>query len=203
MAGRAARAVEVGETDTAANHDFVGKAVRELRIAKNRTLAELARASNLSVGHLSQIERGVSSPSVKSLHAISRALDVTISWFFLPADPASAYERDYIVRHRQRRALSFNGGVKDSLLSPNLSRGLELILCELPPGAESGTEPYAHRGEETGLVIEGTLEIWVGERHFILEAGDSFAFSSEEAHRSRNPGTSTTRVVWAIAPPTY
>jgi transcriptional regulator with XRE-family HTH domain len=203
MAGRAARAAEVRQTDTAANHDFVGKAVRDLRIAKNRTLADLARASGLSVGHLSQIERGVSSPSVKSLHAISRALDVTISWFFLPADPVSAYERDYIVRHRHRRALSFNGGVKDSLLSPNLSRGLELILCELPPGAESGSEPYTHRGEETGLVLEGTLEIWVGERHFVLEAGDSFAFSSEEAHRSRNPGSSTTRVVWAIAPPTY
>jgi transcriptional regulator with XRE-family HTH domain len=203
MAERAARAAEVGETDTAANHDFVGKAVRDLRIAKNKTLADLARASGLSVGHLSQIERGVSSPSVKSLHAISRALGVTISWFFLPADPVSAYERDYIVRLKHRRALSFNGGVKDSLLSPNLSRGLELILCELPPGAESGSEPYAHRGEETGVVLEGTLEIWVGDRHFILEAGDSFAFSSEEAHRSRNPGSSPTRVVWAIAPPTY
>jgi len=203
MAGKASRAAEVRETDTGLDHDFVGKAVRDLRIAKNRTLAELARASGLSVGHLSQIERGVSSPSVKALHAISRALAVTISWFFLPADPVSAYERDYIVRRHHRRALSFNGGVKDSLLSPNLSRGLELILCELPPGAESGSEPYAHRGEETGLVLEGTLEIWVGERHFILEAGDSFAFSSEEAHRSRNPGKATTRVVWAIAPPTY
>lgn len=203
MARKAARVAEFGETGAAADHDFIGKAVRDLRIAKNRTLAELARGSGLSVGHLSQIERSVSSPSVKSLHAISRALGVTISWFFLPADPASAYERDYIVRQKQRRALSFNGGVKDSLLSPNLSRGLELILCELPPGAESGTEPYAHRGEETGLVLEGTLEIWVGDRHFVLEAGDSFAFSSEEAHRSRNPGSSTTRVVWAIAPPTY
>ena len=203
MAGRAERVAEVGETDTAANHDFVGKAVRDLRIAKNKTLAELARASGLSVGHLSQIERGVSSPSVKSLHAISRALDVTISWFFLPADPVSAFERDYIVRQRHRRALSFNGGVKDSLLSPNLSRGLELILCELPPGAESGAEPYALRGEETGLVLVGTLEIWVGERYFVLEAGDSFAFSSEEPHRSRNPGNTKTRVVWAIAPPTY
>ncbi|MBL8905611.1 MAG: helix-turn-helix transcriptional regulator, partial [Rhizobiales bacterium] len=148
MAERAVWAAEVGGTDAAANHDFVGNAVRDLRIAKNKTLAELARASGLSVGHLSQIERGVSSPSVKSLHAISCALDVTISWFFLPADPASAYERDYIVRQEHRRALSFNGGVKDSLLSPNLSRGLELILCELPPGAESGSEPYSHRGEE-------------------------------------------------------
>jgi transcriptional regulator with XRE-family HTH domain len=203
MAGKAMQAVRVSADEETAERDFIGAAVRELRIAKGKTLIELARASGLSVGHLSQIERGVSNPSVKALHAVSRALDVTISWFFQPADPASAYERDYVVRKARRRVLSFNDGVTDSLLSPNLSRGVELILCELPPGAESGAEPYAHRGEETGLVIEGKLEIWIGDRHFVLDAGDSFAFSSEEAHRSRNPGKTTTRVVWAITPPSY
>src|SRR4051794_38575967 len=139
-------------------HDFVGDAIRELRIAKGKTLADLARASGLSVGHLSQIERRISSPSVKALHSISRALEVTISWFFRPADAESAVERDYVVRSRHRRALSFEGGITDTLLSPNLSRSIELILCELPPGAESGKDTYTHRGEESGLVLEGSLE---------------------------------------------
>ncbi|CAN5364018.1 cupin domain-containing protein [soil metagenome] len=183
--------------------DFSGRELRELRRAKGKTLAELALASGLSVGHLSQIERGVSRPSVKALQSISKALDITISWFFKPTGEAKADEADYIVRAGRRRKLSFNQGVTDELLSPNLSRSIEMLVCKLPPGAESGSEPYSHRGEESGVVIAGTLELWVGERHFLLERNDSFAFSSEEPHRSRNPGDVDTVVIWTISPPTY
>lgn len=183
--------------------DFSGRDLRELRRAKGSTLSELALASGLSVGHLSQLERGVSRPSVKALQSISKALDVTVSWFFKPPGNADAGESGYVVRANRRRKLSFNQGVTDELLSPNLSRTIEMLVCTLPPGAESGAEPYTHRGEESGVVISGTLELWVGDRHFILERGDSFAFASEEPHRSRNPGEEDTVVIWAIAPPTY
>jgi transcriptional regulator with XRE-family HTH domain len=183
--------------------DFAGRELRELRRAKSKTLAELALASGLSVGHLSQIERGVSQPSVKALQSLARALGVTASWFFKPSGPAVEAERDYIVRRGRRRRLSFAQGVTDELLSPNLSRGIELLTCTLPPGAESGAEPYAHRGEESGVVIQGKLELWVGERYFILGEGDSFAFASDEPHRARNPGRTDTVVIWAISPPTY
>ena len=114
--------------------DFSGRDLREFRRARGKTLAELALASGLSVGHLSQIERGVSRPSVKALQSISRALDVTISWFFKPADEPLSGETDYIVRAGRRRRLSFNQGVTDELLSPNLSRSIEMLVCTLPPG---------------------------------------------------------------------
>ena len=183
--------------------DFSGADLRELRRAKRKTLSELALASGLSVGHLSQIERGVSRPSVKALQSIGKALGVTIGWFFKVSGQNDAGEAGYVVRAGRRRKLSFNQGITDELLSPNLSRNIEMLVCTLPPGAESGAEPYTHRGEESGVVISGTLELWVGQRHFILERGDSFAFASEEPHRSRNPGTEDTIVIWAISPPTY
>lgn len=183
--------------------DFSGADLRELRRAKGKTLSELALASGLSVGHLSQIERGVSRPSVKALQSIGTVLGVTIGWFFKASGQDDAGEAGYVVRAKRRRKLSFNQGITDELLSPNLSRNIEMLVCTLPPGAESGAEPYTHRGEESGVVISGTLELWVGQRHFTLERGDSFAFASDEPHRSRNPGPEDTIVIWAISPPTY
>jgi mannose-6-phosphate isomerase-like protein (cupin superfamily) len=75
-------------------------------------------------------------------------------------------------------------------------------MSVLEPGADSG-EAYSHKADEAGVVVAGELELWVGERHFNLGLGDSFAFSGTIPHRWRNPGNGTTQVVWAITPPSY
>ncbi|MFI4988914.1 MAG: cupin domain-containing protein, partial [Alphaproteobacteria bacterium] len=109
-----------------------------------------------------------------------------------------------IVRAARRRKLDYTGlGLTDYLLSPTLSGKLELLMCHLEPGAESGADFYTHEGEEAGLVTEGALELWVGEHHYLLSEGDSFAFPSTTAHRYRNPGPARTTVVWAITPPSF
>jgi transcriptional regulator with XRE-family HTH domain len=181
----------------------VGKEIRQLRKARDTTISELSDATNLSPGYLSQIERGISSPSVKALHSISRALGVTISWFFSPAADDDDGLRDVVVRANRRRRLTFSSGISDELLSPNLGRELELLRCTFGPGSESGAEPYQHRGEESGIVISGTLHLWIGDKHVILNEGDSFAFSSDTPHRYANPTDNETIVIWAITPPSY
>lgn len=181
----------------------VGAEVKDLRKARGLTIAELADASALSSGYLSQIERGISSPSVKALHSISRALGVTISWFFSRASDNDGDLHDLVVRAGARRTLTFENGIRDELLSPNLGRKLELLRSVFPPGASSGLETYAHKGEEAGFVIEGELRLWIGGKEISLGAGDSFAFSSELPHRYANPGRSETVVIWAITPPSY
>lgn len=180
----------------------IGGEIRGLRKARAVTLAELATASGLSVGYLSLLERDRATPSIKALHAVSRALGVTISWFFEANDVPEA-ERDLIVRRARRRRLDYSAGVVDELLSPNLTGALELLSCRFPPGASSGDEPYAHAGEEAGVVIRGRLELWVDGRMATLEAGDSFGFQSALPHRYRNPGPDETEVIWAITPPSY
>jgi len=181
----------------------VGREIRQLRRARDTTIAELSKASGLSRGYLSQIERGISSPSVKALHSISRALGVTISWFFSPASSEDDGLRDVVVRADRRRTLKFSSGITDELLSPNLGREIELLRCIFGPGSESGSEPYTHRGEEAGIIISGTLHLWIGEKHLVLEEGDSFAFSSDTPHRYANPTEQETVVIWAITPPSY
>ena len=181
---------------------LIGRDIRGLRKARGVTLAGLAEASGLSVGYLSLLERDRATPSIKALHAVSRALGVTISWFF-EANDVPEEERDLIVRRARRRRLDYSAGVVDELLSPNLTGALELLSCRFPPGASSGEEPYAHFGEESGVVIRGRLELWVDGRTVTLEAGDSFGFKSELPHRYRNPGPDETEVIWAITPPSY
>jgi transcriptional regulator with XRE-family HTH domain len=181
----------------------VGREIKLLRRASDVTLAQLAEATGLSQGYLSQVERGKSSPSVKALHTISRALGVNISWFFKPQRNTDDALTDLIVRREMRRRIEFESGIIDELLSPNLGRGIELLRCTFPPGSASGPEPYEHRGEETGLVLEGCLSLWLDGRKIMLETGDSFAFESDIPHRYMNEGDIEAVVIWAISPPSY
>lgn len=181
----------------------VGAEIRELRKARDMTITGLSRETGLSQGYLSQIERGISSPSIKALHSISRALGVTISWFFSATSTTDSALRDFVVRAENRRTLTFSSGIVDELLSPNLGRNIELLRCVFQPGAASGSEPYTHRGEEAGIIITGSLHLWLGEQHIVLNEGDSFAFSSDIPHRYNNPTDSETIAIWAITPPSY
>ena len=197
------RAVEApSESTDPSQPRLIGRDIRGLRKARGVTLAELAEASGLSVGYLSLLERDRATPSIKALHAVSRALGVTISWFF-EANDVPEEERDLVVRRARRRRLDYSAGVVDELLSPNLTGALELLSCRFPPGASSGEEPYSHSGEEAGVVIRGRLELCVDGRTVMLEAGDSFGFKSALPHRYRNPGADETEVIWAITPPSY
>ncbi len=192
---------EVGELPDI--DEKVGAEIRELRKARDMTITGLSRETGLSQGYLSQIERGISSPSIKALHSISRALGVTISWFFSATSTTDSALRDFVVRAENRRTLTFSSGIVDELLSPNLGRNIELLRCVFQPGAASGSEPYTHRGEEAGIIITGSLHLWLGEQHIVLNEGDSFAFSSDIPHRYSNPTDSETIAMWAITPPSY
>jgi transcriptional regulator with XRE-family HTH domain len=182
----------------------LGQQIRSLRQSSSITLAQLAQRTGLSIGHLSQVERGLSTPTIRQLQAISTGLGVRIGWFFQPMPEPDRDRTAVLVRAGHRRRLRYDGlGMTDHLLTPTLDGRLELLLSTIEPGAGSGEEPYSHEGEEAGLVLEGTLELWIDDEHHLLEQGDSFAFASTRPHRYRNPGKTTTRVVWAITPPSY
>jgi transcriptional regulator with XRE-family HTH domain len=183
--------------------DRLGPEIRDLRKARALTLQRVAEQTGLSIGHLSEIERGQAVPSVKALHDIAETLGVTIGWFFHNDPDAPESEREFIVRAASRRKLRYKTGVTDELLCPNLSGALEMLLCRFPPGSSSGDVPYTHRGEEAGIVTSGSLEMWIGDKHFVLQQGDSFRFNSTTPHRYQNSGDDEAVVIWTITPPSY
>ncbi len=179
----------------------LGHDLRALRRLRRMTIAELAAATNRSVGFISQVERGLSQISLRDLQRLTEVLDVPLSWFFIN-EPAPPGERGYIVRSADRRQVgSREGGLIEELLSPDLGGTFELFRSEFEPGAEMPA-PQRRETEEAGFVIEGELELWLDERHFHLVAGDSFRFHGE-AYRWRNPGERSAVVLWVIAPPVY
>jgi transcriptional regulator with XRE-family HTH domain len=182
----------------------LGPQIRELRKTRRLTLTDLARRTGLSIGHLSQVERGLSTPTIRQLQQISAAMDVQIGWFFRTDPPAEDAESAVVVRAARRQTLRIGElGITDELLVPNLEGQLEMMMCTIQPGMGSGDEPYSHDGEEAGFLLAGELDLWVDDRRYHLKAGDSFAFASTRPHRYRNPGPTAAQVIWVITPPTY
>ena len=180
----------------------IGEQLRELRQVKNLTLREVSERAGISVSYLSQLERNQSRLPIGVLKKISDALGVHMNWFFQRTGDGDATERDVVVRAANRRRMSFTGlGITEELLSPNLSGPLELLVSTIEAGADS--EDYSHDGAEAGLVLSGTLDLWVAGRYFRLLEGDSFSFRSTEVHRCANPTESPTKVLWVITPPHY
>ena len=181
---------------------LIGAKLRRLRQSQDKTLQAVSNATGISVGHLSQLERDRVSPSIKTLHDISRALGVNISWFFTPEGPADHAEH-YIVRGGQRRHISFADGIDDYQLNSSAARHIGLLYSTFAPGSSSGASPYSHDGEEAGIVLAGQLELWIDGVPTVLLPGDSFSFPSTCPHRYLNPGQEKTVVIWAMTPPTY
>lgn len=182
----------------------LGHQIRDLRRAKGITIPELAARTQRSVGWISQIERGLSEITITALHQIAEALEVQVSWFFGKGEAPAAEELGLVLRKRNRRALDFaQSGVREEILSPNLSGQLLLLETTFAPGASTGDRDRERRGEESGVVLRGTLELQVDGKTFHLEAGDSFAFTRRGPHRCHNPGKVPAVVLWVITPPSY
>jgi len=181
---------------------LIGIKIRQRRLELGLSLKEISADSGLSIGLLSQIERGISSPTVRALRLISETLRVSPSWFFEPV-PTTSPETGIVVRRERRRTITYAEGITKELLTDENASGIELLLVRMEPGATSGDEPYVHPGDEAGHVIAGRLRLFVGIEVFVLREGDSFRFKSTIPHRFENAGERQTQVLWALSAPMY
>ncbi len=179
----------------------LGADLRALRKTRGLTLTELAVKVGRSVGFLSQVERGLSELGIDDLRALAVALEAPLSWFLVHEDVPEA-ERGHVVRAAGRRRIgSADTGLTEELLSPDLGGSFEVMRSVFAPGAER-KQFLTRDTEETGYLVSGELELWIGDRHFHLQAGDSFR-SAREPTRWRNPGKIPCEVIWVISPPVY
>ena len=138
----------------------------------------------------------------RALRRLCDVFGVSIAWLLGMSHTGPQHERDVVIRVGNRPRLAFPGlGISEELLSPSPSSPLELLISTFEPGADS--DDYSHEGDEAGLVIDGTLDLWVDGVHHILNKGDSFAFPSTTPHRCANHGKKPVKVLWVITPPHY
>jgi len=175
----------------------VGQKIRDLRRIRAMSLETVAVRAGLSIGFLSQIERGLSSPSLRVLATLADVLGVGIAGLFGVRENTGAVPDAVVTRERQRPELNlWRTGISKQLLSPAGSDGrLNLFLVHLEPGGSTGDELYTHDGEEAGLVIEGQMKLTVDAESWTLKCGDSFRFASRRPHRFSNPSRDTKAVV--------
>jgi transcriptional regulator with XRE-family HTH domain len=175
----------------------VGRRIRDLRRVRHFSLETVAERTSLSIGFLSQIERGLSSPSLRVLATLADVLGVGIAALF-GASPNSDGASDQVVtRGLQRPELKlWRTGVSKQLLSPaSAENRLNLFLVHLEPGGSTGDELYTHDGEEAGLVLDGEMMLTVDSETWSLKTGDSFRFASRRPHRFSNPAQGAKAVV--------
>ena len=177
-----------------------GKKVRALRSQRNLTLQEMARITKRSVSLLSQIETGKVSPSFSTMRAIADALNISLS--HLIVDEENTESRDSsLMEARERKVLTTQGGVQHQLLSRNLALPFEFVSFEIPPDTSTGEELYVHEGMECGLLLEGTMEIQVGDRVYRMKPGDTITLNSSIPHKFLNCGKKKARAVWVNSTP--
>jgi len=176
---------------------MAGQRIRELRRERQISLKELAEKTGLSIGFLSQMERGLSSPSLRTMTLVADVFGVSLGALFAQLEGSDG-EAAIVVRSGERPAINlWRSGMTKQLLTPSDSKGsLNVTLVRLAPRASTGDELYTHKGEEAGLILSGTMTLVVENRTFSLDAGDSFRFASTRAHRFSNPTDSETVVVW-------
>lgn len=204
-----------------------GEKLRAARLSEKIALKDLAVKCGLSYSYISQVERGEASPSLAALDRLAKALGKTV-WELLRDEsqqenppngqrdvnmlddilPLSktlpGFRASNIVRKNGRRTVILpHSHVQYQMITPNLVSEMQLLIMEAEAGTNSGDQPFEHRGEECCVVLEGTVEMTVGNETFVLEKDDSVYFSSEQSHRWRNAGEGKLVLLLACTPPAY
>ena len=190
----------------------LGGEIRALRRERGWSAGALARRCGVSPSLISQVERGLTAPSLGVLWAIAKALDVPMGTFFQPADgQAPATEeaasgvaaKVSVVRADRRKRLGLTPSLTYQLLSPDLQHQIEFVWVEFGPGEEGPLEPFTHPGEEQMVVIQGEMHVWIGDEVWLLGPGDAITFDSAVPHRAGNRGAEPAVVIAAITPPSF
>ncbi|WP_020662305.1 helix-turn-helix domain-containing protein [Amycolatopsis benzoatilytica] len=173
--------------------------IREFRSQRGLTVRELADQAGVSTGLISQVERGVTDPSLETMRRIAEVLEVPLFSLFQEPDEQSVA----VIRGADRyRISSPHHAITYTRASPGGAK-LEVLEGVLEPGGVSADEPRSHPSQECVVVLAGELTVQVGEQTHVLAAEDSCTFDSSIPHRFRNDSTTAARFLVSVTPPSY
>jgi transcriptional regulator with XRE-family HTH domain len=201
----------------------LGPRLRLVRASRRLSVRELARRVGCSASLISQIERGVSVPSVGVLYSLATELGSSLDYLLFgsgagpdgvsaetsaagsgpavtpeprPAAPPTAI----VQRGRDRRIIDLASGVRWERLTPQPEAMTDFLEVIYSPGGHSTDErrPLRHDGREYGLIISGTLQANVGFESYELGPGDSIAFDSSTPHEYLNKTGEVVHAIWVV-----
>lgn len=201
----------------------LGGRIRKERQKRQLTLEVFSKKTGLSKSFLSQVERGLTEPSITSLKKIAKQFGYSVvnlfqngnhinhSWEYgegvrQPPERVTNYiERSEVVRADKRKRFALpNSKVIYDLLTPDMNRQLEVMYMQVSEGEDSGEEPMIDPpGEKMCIVLKGTLEVTVGNEIHRLNQGDSLYYPANTHHSWRALEGDSIEVVWILTPPSF
>lgn len=164
----------------------IGARVRALREERRLTLDGLARMAEVSRAMLSRIERGESSPTAQLLVKVCGGLGITLSALFAsteaPASPVSRRADQPVWRDPA------SGYLRRNVSPPGSGSAVEVVEVEFPPGGGVSFDNRRVAGADQHVwVLDGALELELGDEAFRLEAGDCLVMRFGRPVRFSNP----------------
>ena len=176
----------------------VARRLRSLRAQLGLSQRELASRAGVTNGMISLIEQNKHSPSVATLNKITDALGMSFAEFFaldMPTVPRVFYSGDELTRLTEGK-LAF-----DVVAGERRDKAIQILHEVYEPGGDTGPEMLTHPGEEGGIIIEGMIELTVGDQVRVLHKGEAYYFDSMVPHRFRNTGSDRVVLISACVPP--
>lgn len=164
----------------------IGSRVMEIRKQAGLTLKRLAEATDLSPALLSRVENGLAMPSIPTLQMIADSLKVDIGYLF-----KSEGEKRYVISRKGTRKVSYSerGSTgKTTYEVEVLAEGMENpfmepIIATLLARKDEDFNAVTHGGQELMYVLEGKVELTLGEKKFVLKKGDAAYFDGDLPHK--------------------
>ena len=197
------RAAQIEET-----LEGIGDRLREERVKAGLSQRELARRLGLSASMISQLESGLSKPSVGTLYAIVTELNLSLDRVIRgedfsdqgPAVVVGDGALSPLVHPEDRQVIELASGVRWEELSASSEEDVDFLHATYEVGGASTPDEslMRHHGREYGYVMTGTLGIQIGFQEFVLKPGDSIAFDSTRPHRLYNRGDEPVHAIWFV-----
>lgn len=186
--------------------DGIGERLREERTKAGLSQRELARRLGLSPSLISQLESGLSKPSVGTLYAIVTELDLSLDRVIRGAESVGEHavggsrNGDLVVHPSNRESIELDSGVRWEQLTLEREEGVDFLEAIYEVGGASTPDEslMRHHGREYGYVVSGVLGIQIGFDQYELQPGDSIAFDSTLPHRLYNRGDAPVHAIWFV-----
>lgn len=161
----------------------LGSKINKMRLKEGLTIREVAEATELSIGFISNLERDQTNPTLSNLESVCKALKITLLDLI---KEASEDEKVVVTRCNEREETYVNkAGINHKEL--NKFHKTDAICVTMNEKSDFGQGKWKHNKDELGIIIEGELEILVDGTLYNLKKGDSIFLSKNASHSSRNP----------------
>lgn len=179
----------------------IGYRLQAVRKTKGLSQRELAKRVGVTNSTISLIEQNKVSPSVGSLKKVLDGIPISLADFFT-IDLKDGGDSPFYTHEDQPDV--GNNDVHYFLIGSHKKNRQMCILREvMPVGTDTGETRLTHDGEEGGVIIQGQVEITVGERVQVLGPGEAYYFESRTPHRFRNVGKDVAILISANTPATF